>query len=37
MAVTVAATMEKIVMIEAAAKEVPEQIMYEVLLRPMRF
>ena len=33
MAVTVAATMEKIVMIEAAAKEVPEQIMYEGIIK----
>lgn len=33
MAVTVAATMDKVVMIEAAAKEIPEQIMYEGIMK----
>ena len=33
MAVTVAATMQKIVMIEAAAKEVPEQVMFDGIMK----
>ncbi len=33
MSVTVAATMSKVVMIEAAAKEIPEDIMYEGILQ----
>lgn len=36
MNVTVAATHKKVVMIEAAAKEVPDKVMYEASSRPTR-